>query len=320
VEPCGLDEAYLDLTGFEPIYGPTRETALRIKARIRNELGISASIGIASAKVVAKVASDLSKPDGLIEVAAGEEKDFLSPLPIACLPGVGPKMQESLKSIGITTIGQLAELPVSFLKRSFGAYGEVIYRHANGIDESKVNPPGPAKSISREVTLAQDTLDQRLLKATLRYLVERVGADLRSQGKQASCVTLKLRYADFDTITRSQTLKVANDADQIIFDVGVRLLERALAQRQQPVRLIGIRVSNLVRAARQLNMLDDSLERLAYLSKAIDQIRKKYGFSAIETGQTLPLRENFPSKTVIYERETEGEWRFVERLRDNPTE
>ena len=301
LEPCGLDEAYLDLTGFEPLYGPTRETALRIKARIRSDLGINASIGIASGKVIARVASDLSKPDGLLEVAAGEEKDFLSPLPIERLPGVGTKMQQALKRIGITTIGQLAELPLSFLKRSFGAYGEVIHRHTNGVDESEVKPHGPAKSISREVTLAQDTLDQRLLKATLRYLVEQVGADLRSQGKQARCITLKLRYADFDTITRSQTLTVASEVDQVIFDIGVRMLERALVQRRQPVRLIGIRVSNLVSAAMQLNMLDNSAARLAYLNKAIDQIRKKYGFSAIETGQTFPLRDNFPSKTMVIE-------------------
>ena len=301
MEPGGLDEAYLDLTGFEPLYGPVRDASLRIKARVKSELGLTASIGIASAKVVAKVASDLSKPDGLIEVAPGEEKAFLSPLPVKRLPGVGPKIQQTLKRFGITTIGQLAELPVPFMKKNFGVYGEVIHQYASGIDESKVEMPGPVKSISREMTLAEDTLDLRLLKATLRYLTERVGADLRKQGKQARCVTLKLRYADFETITRSQTMKTPSEVDQVIFDADVNLLEKALAQRRFPVRLIGIRVSNLESEARQLDMLDNSAQRLAHLNKAIDKIRRKYGFRAIETGRTLPLREEFPSRTYIVE-------------------
>ncbi|MDD5094170.1 MAG: DNA polymerase IV [Dehalococcoidia bacterium] len=301
IEPGGLDEAYIDMTGFEPLYGPTRETALKIKGRLRNELGLVASIGIASGKVIAKVASDFSKPDGLIEIAPGEQRAFLAPLPVKRLPGVGPKMQQVLKRIGVITIGQLAELPVSLLKKTCGVYGESLHLHANGIDESDVMAPGPAKSISREVTLQKDTLDDRLLKATLRYLTERVGADLRSQGKQSKCVTLKLRYADFDTITRSQTMKVASGVDQVIFEVGVGLLEKTLAQRRYPVRLIGIRVSSLATEASQLNMLDNSAERLVYLNKAIDRIRQKYGFGAIETGRTLPLREDFPSKTYVVE-------------------
>lgn len=298
LEPCGLDEAFLDVTGFEPHYGPARETALRIKDRIRNDLGLTASIGIASGKTVAKVASDLSKPDGLIEVAPGEEKGFLSPLPVRSLPGVGPRMQQTLKWFGITTIGQLAEMPLPFLKRNFGVYGEVIHRHANGIDESPVEGRGPAKSISREVTLEEDTLNQALLEATLRLLTEHVGADLREQRKQAKCVSLKLRYADFDTITRSQTMKVASEVDQVLYEVAVDLLRKALAQRRQAVRLIGVRVSGLASEARQLNMLDDSAERLAYLNKAIDRIRQKYGFEAIETGRTLPLRGNPRSGTT----------------------
>lgn len=293
LEPGGLDEAFLDLTGFEPLYGPIRETAHRIKSRIREELEITASIGIATCKVVAKVASDFSKPDGLTEVTPGTEKEFLAPLPVKDLPGVGPKMQQALKKIGVSSIGQLAQLPVSLMKDNFGVFGEVIHRHANGIDNREVKPYGEVKSISRETTLAQDTLDFRLLKATLRYLTEKVGADLRNQGKQARCVTLKLRYTDFDTITRSQTQKQPTALDQAIFNVGSELLDKCLSQRRQPIRLIGIGVSNLVGPEKQLDMLDNSSLRLAYLDRAIDQIRKKYGFRAIETGQTLPLRDKY---------------------------
>jgi DNA polymerase-4 len=295
-EPGGLDEAFLDLTGFEPLYGPVHKTALRIKNRIKDELGITASIGIAPCKVVAKIASDFNKPDGLTKISPGSGKEFLAPLPVKDMPGVGKKTQNLLKKFGITTIGQIAELPPSFMKENLGAYGETLHRHANGIDERKVKPHGPAKSISRETTLSQDTLDEKLLKATLRHLAEKVGADLRSKGKQARCITLKLRHSDFETITRSQTQRTATDIDQVIFDVGAQLLERALNRRRHPVRLIGIGVSNLVEMAGQLNMLDNSTQKLAYLDRAIDQIRSKYGFGAIETGQTLPLRHNYTAR------------------------
>ncbi|MFO8102191.1 MAG: DNA polymerase IV [Dehalococcoidia bacterium] len=290
LEPGGLDEAFLDLTGFEPLYGPVHETAIRIKDRIKGELGITASVGIATCKVVAKVASDFHKPDGLMEVLPGEEKTFLAPLPLKDLPGIGRKMQQKLKGFGVTTVGQVAALPPSFMKENFGNYGEMIRRHATGIDERTVNPPGPPKSISREMTLREDTLDEKLLKATLRYLAEKVGADLRRQEKQARCITLKLRYADFETITRSHTRKTSTDIDQVIFEVGVELMEKSLVRRKQSIRLIGIGVSSLGGAQRQLDILDTSAQRMAYLDRTIDQIRAKYGFGAIGTGRTLPLR------------------------------
>jgi len=303
VEPLGLEEAFLDLTGFEPIYGPVRETALRIKGRIRGELGLTASVGIAGSKVVAKVASDLSKPDGLVEVAPGEERIFLAPLPVAKLPCVGPKTERVLQRIGITTIGELGRLPISFLRHIFGVHGDVIHRYANGIDNRGLELPAPAKSISRESTFAEDTLDRTFLSATLHYLGERVGATLRSQGKQARCVTLKLRYADFESITRSRTLREGIDTDRAIFEVGRRLMEKALEQRAMPVRLVGIGVSNLIEG-RQLNMFDPWAERQERLNEAIDRIRGKYGFVAVEVGRTLPLREMFPIENGRYCLET----------------
>jgi len=299
IEPLGLEEAYLDLTGFEPLYGPVRETALVIKRRIKGALGLTASVGIADSKVVAKIASDLSKPDGLIEVMPGEERLFLDPLPVAKLPCVGSKSECVLKRMGVTTIGELGRLPPSFLKQSFGAHGEVMHRYANGIDSRRMEPPAPPKSISRETTFSEDTSDRAFLDATLHYLGERVGADLRSHRKQAKCVTLKLRYADFESITRSRTSREAFDADRVIFEVGRRLLEEALEQRAVPVRLIGIGVSNLI-AGRQLSMLDPWPEILERLNGAIDRIRGKYGFTAIEVGRTFPLRGMFPIEDGRY--------------------
>jgi len=298
LEPVGLDEAYLDATGFESIHGPTGQMATTIKQRIKNELGLCASVGIASCKIVAKVASESSKPDGLLEVAAGDEATFLAPLPVAQLPGIGKETERILKGLGTNTIGELSKMPLSALKSHFGASGEVLRRRANGIDDRKVEPPAAAKSISRETTFGKDTKDRSLLKATLRYLSERVGADLRQRGKRARCITLKLRYADFTTITRSQTPGQAFDTDQTIFNMGAQLMEKTLLAEKQPVRLIGIGVSNLTEPEQQLDMLDTSARRQEQLNRAIDRIRKKYGFTAIQTGRTLRLKDIFP--------ETEG--------------
>ncbi|MFC1952123.1 DNA polymerase IV [Chloroflexota bacterium] len=304
LEPLGLDEAYLDVTGFESIHGSIHQMAVAIKQQIKDELGICASVGIARCKVVAKVASELSKPDGLLEVAAGEEAAFLAPLPIAKLPGIGKQTERKLKGLGINTIGKLSITPPKALKSHFGASGGLLHRLASGIDDRKVEPPGEAKSISRETTFGKDTKDRSFLKATLRYLGEMVGTDLRQRGKQAKCITLKLRYADFTTITRSHTLKQTADTDQTIFDTGENLLKKALAQDKQPVRLIGIGVSSLSEPGKQLDMLDLSSQRLEQLNRAIDRIRKKYGFTAIQTGRTLLLKDIFPETDRGYTLET----------------
>jgi DNA polymerase-4 len=294
LEPMGLDEAYLDATGFESIHGSGHQMAAKIKQRVKEELGLTASIGIAGGKVVAKVASEVSKPDGLLEIAEGKEGSLLAPLPTARLPGIGQKTERKLKRLGITTIGKLSVTPLSVLKSHFGASGEILQRFASGIDDREVEPPAAAKSISRETTFGQDTKDLSLLKATLRYLGERVGADLRRKGKRARCVTLKLRYADFTTITRRRTLSQTTDSDQAIFDTGVKLLGRELAGGKQPVRLVGIGVAELVAAGGQLAMLDSSARQQEQLNKAIDRIRQKYGFTAIQTGRTLKLKDIFP--------------------------
>ncbi len=304
LEPLGLDEAYLDATGFESIYGSTHQMAVKIKQRIKDELGLCASVGIAGGKVVAKVASELSKPDGLLEVAAGKERSFLAPLPIAKLPGVGRKTERKLNGLGINILYELSIMPLSALKSHLGASGEVLHRFANGIDDREVEPPATAKSISRETTFSKDTRDRPLLKATLHYLGERVGAELRQRGKRARCITLKLRYADFTTITRRHSLSQSSDSDQTIFDTGLGLLNKALAEERQAVRLIGIGVSNLVESGKQLDMLDASRERQEQLDRAIDRIRKKYGFTAIQTGRTLKLKDVFPQSDEGYTLQT----------------
>ncbi len=299
LEPLGLDEAYLDITGCD-IFGSPRQIASNLKERIKKELQITASIGIAGCKVVAKIASDLGKPDGLVEVAAGQEKVFLSPLPINALPGIGIKTGQILKKMGITTIGQFADLPPDIVQRNLGRAGTVLHQHANGIDNRKIELPGEAKSISRETTFAEDTSDSRFLHAILRYLCERVGTQLRQQNKYAKSISLKLRYSDFDTINRSRTSEEATNSDDTIYTTAARILDKTLAGKQKEVRLIGVEVSNFMDSSKQLRLFDFGLQRRERLDRAIDSIRKKYGFNKVQTGQTIVLRDIFESKDNGY--------------------
>jgi DNA polymerase-4 len=291
IEPGGLDEAYLNVTGFESLHGTIRQMAIAIKQRIKTELGLPASIGIASCKIVAKVASDYSKPDGLVEVPNGGEREFLAPLAVDKLPGVGKQTVKVLNSIGVRTTGDLARAPSYTLTERFGVAGETMRRHANGIDDSQVMPPGEAKSISRETTFGEDTRDWSFLEATLWTQSEKVGADLRKQGKEARCVTLKLRYGDFSTITRSHTLPESLSTDKEIFDTGTMLLNKALTVERQGVRLIGIGVSHLVELSRQTTLFTPSSRKLDELNKTIDRIRDRYGFGAIQTGRAAMLKD-----------------------------
>ncbi len=286
MQPMGLDEAYLDVTGHEEAHGSPRQLAVAIKKRVFEELKITSSVGIGTCKVVAKIASDACKPDGLLEVAPGKEKDFLSPLPAARLPGVGKRTEQTLGDMGASTIGDLASLPVDVVRGCLGKFGALLHHYANGNDDRRVEAPGEPKSISHEVTFARDTLDQRLLEAKLRQMCEAVSADLRSGNRQARAVTLKLRYADFKTITRQATLETPTDNTQNIVATVLQLLDRALSHERKPVRLIGIKTSGLLGREKQLRLFDPEVERDKDLDKAIVQIRRKYGRAAIETGNT----------------------------------
>ena len=286
IEPLGIDEAYLDVTGYERPYGSPQKLALAIKERIHKELKLNASVGIATCKVIAKIASDLSKPDGLLEIAQGEERDFLNPLPVAKLPGVGKKTEQALKHTGVNTVGEWASLPSEVVKRHFGKFGIAIHRYAKGIDDRRVEAPGESKSISQQITFAQDSLDYHFLEANLRHVCQEVGTELRCRDKQARCVALRLRYADFKTITRQATLKAASNSNQVIFAAALQLLNRVLAQEGKSIRLIGVKASNLVGREKQLYMFDSKVERSEKLNKAIAQIHRKYGQAAIKTGSS----------------------------------
>ncbi len=301
LEPLGLDEAFVDMTGFESLYGPPINVAREIKDRVRRELEVIASVGIASSKVAAKVASDYGKPDGLVEIAPGEDARFLAPLPVEQLPGVGEKTARTLRgTLGIGTVGELAQLSAPVLHRNFGAWGDLLYLWSNGLDHSPVTAPKAPKSISRETTFLEDMADRPFLLGTLRYLAERVGAELRQEGKRARCVVVKVRYADFQTVTRHRTLELPVCHDEAIFDAGVALFLKALKERKERVRLIGIGVADLVPHTEQLTLLVRPEQRWESLSAAIDQVRHRHGFTSLQTGKTFRLGQRFPAERRGY--------------------
>jgi len=288
IEPLGLDEAYLDVSQYWQPYRSPAGMARAIKERIRGELGLTVSVGIATCKVVAKIASDLRKPDGLVETAPGKEREFLAPLPASRLPGVGQKTEQALKEIGITTIGELAASPRERIMKTFGATGLVLHNYASGIDPREVEEPGEAKSISRQVTFARDTLDQRFLESSLEELCRDVCLSLRAQRKQAGSVTIRLRYADFSTVTRQTSLTEASDTPGVIFAAALPLLNKTLKEKGKLVRLVGVRVSSLSGREKQLSLFDSRREKRGHLEDAIATIRRKYGKKAIKEGGDSP--------------------------------
>jgi DNA polymerase-4 len=201
-------------------------------------------------------------------------------------------VEKVLHGLGVRSIGELARLSPSLLKHLFGVAGLALHQYANAIDNSPVEPPAEAKSISRSTTLPQDTLDRPFLEAMLAYLSERVGAELRRQGKQAGCVILRLRYADFETLQRQKMLTEVTDCDEVIFSEGKKLMEALLSQRNKLVRLIAIGVSRLEKE-RQLSLWDGG-KRERELNRTKDSLRHKYGFNVLEWGRTFYLRDFFP--------------------------
>ena len=288
LEPLSLDEAYLDMTGFESIYGQPIAAASAIKENVHSQLGVVASIGIASSKVAAKVASDLEKPDGLVEVPSGEDARFLAPLSVKELPGIGSKTAHTLRQVlKVSTVGELAQVQSVVLHRVFGAWGDLLHLWANGSSSSPVSPPGPSKSISRETTFYEDVREQGVLLRTLRYLAEHICQELREGQRKAQCVTVKVRFADFSTVSRQVALKEPASDNQSVFQMGAQLLLGEVRERHLPVRLIGIGVSDLVERQEQLTLMEGPQQRMERLSLTMDSLRRKYGFTAIQTGCTF---------------------------------
>jgi DNA polymerase IV len=296
VQPAGIDEAYLDLTGCRLALGEPAEVAGEIRQRIREELGLPSSAGLSTAKVVSKVASALSKPDGFIEVPPGGEIDFLAPLPVEKLPGVGPVCRGVLEDMGIRKVGELTLLPVEALQSVLGSWGRVLHEHARGVDRRRVAGERLPGSVSRERTYETDTIDYELVRSTLLMLCEKCCRALREDGLATSRVAVKLRYSDFNTCMKFHSMDVPTDQEQVVYRVVLDLFERLL-DRNVRIRLVGIALSNLVAAGCQGELFGDpgtdSL-RADNLNRSLDLIRDRYGFSAVMRGSTTGLTGGRP--------------------------
>jgi nucleotidyltransferase/DNA polymerase involved in DNA repair len=291
VEPVSIDEAFLDVTGSARAFGDGEAIAGRLKREIRSETRLTASVGVAGSKLVAKVASDLRKPDGLVVVPPGTEAAFLAPLPVRRLWGVGPRMEEALLRLGVTTIGELARLDPARLERRLGSHGHDLLRLAHGIDEREVHSEGEgAKSLGQEHTFDSDTAEAARLRATLLQLSDAVARRLRGHGLKARTITLKYRDETFHTTTHARTLAAPVDSGDGIFAAARRLFEEVHGRRR--VRLLGIYASGFGPGPSQLDLFSaQAPARVERVDRARDAVARRFGEAAITRASLLGRRE-----------------------------
>ena len=293
VEPISLDEAFLDVTATEHLFGGAVAMAIQIKRAVRERCGLVVSVGVAANKLCAKVGSDLRKPDGLVIVPAGGEAAFLAPLPLERLWGVGPRTREVLAGWDLRTIGQLAAFDRSVLDTRLGEHGTDIWERANGIDEGEVQSEHVPKSVGHSHTFDENTLDPTKIESTLLRLSEGVGRRLRHHTLRGRTITMTLRVAPFETRTRQRTLREPTDDDVTIFRIARQLLREALAEdreggRTSPVRLVGVSVSG-VTEGEQLGLFDAA--RHARLNAALDAVRARFGDAALDRASAREVKE-----------------------------
>lgn len=298
VEPASIDEAYLDASGLGRLFGDSAELARAVKARVAEVTGgLTCSVGIAPVKFLAKICSEVNKPDGVFILQPEEADAFLAQLAVTRLPGVGKRMAESLAGLGITHVAQLRALSRDFLERRYGKWGLVLHDRARGVDPRPVTPEHEVKSEGAEGTFARDVRDRGLLARALFAHAERVGARMRRHGLAGRTVTLKIKFADFRQITRSRTLNGRTDATRTIFETARQLLEEE--PLGQPVRLIGLSVSGFEAPAEQLLLpgapasgrhgrgalpAPEEEERRRRLDRALDTLRERFGRDAVRRG------------------------------------
>ncbi len=289
VEKISIDEAYLDVTGLERLMGPPEVIGRRAKAAIRKAVGLTASVGIGPNRLIAKLASDAQKPDGLTVVPSEQVSAFLDPMPLSVLRGVGIKTAPRLERLGMKTVGDVRRLSLEELRRHLGARaGTQVHLQARGIADDQVHAASERKSISKETTFAEDVSDATILKDTLRWAAQEVGYLARHEGRKGVVVTLKIRFRPFETHTRSRTLRVPTENDMEIFQAAWGLFQ-AEPWTGRPVRLIGLGLSGWEPAAVQPDLFaadeaPDSHPREDRLHETLDAIRTKFGKGTIQRG------------------------------------
>jgi DNA polymerase IV len=284
VEQLSIDEAFADITGTEGLYGPARSLALHIKSAVKDATSLSCSVGIAPNKFLAKIASDFNKPDGLTIIEREDVQAFLQALPAKKIPGVGKRTAEELRNLGVVFASDILKLPLPFWNKKFGKWGLRLFEKAQGIDNSPVEPCSDPKSISAEETFSHDVDTFPELEKMLMAQAEDVGRDLRKHGLQGRTVTLKIKFSDFKTVTRSRTLTEPVDSTQILFNVGRQLLKDL--NLPQKVRLVGIGISNFSSGFKQMKISSSQeTTKQQHVDKALDHIQVRFGKDAIKRGR-----------------------------------
>jgi DNA polymerase IV len=296
VETAALDDFYLDFAGTERLYPDYEATLRRLQEEIFGRTGLNVSVGAARTKVVASIASRLERPRGFRMVAPGEEENFLTPLPVEKLHGIGHVHAGALAERGIATIGQLRQVPKPALQAAFGeAIGQQIWERARGLDGREVLLPSTPKSVSRETTIEGGTIDTEFLGGLIEYLSERIGSTLREYGKQARTIGLRIRYVDhFSAHQTVRLTKPTNDERELL--AAAKDLFGKLFTRRVAVRLAGVNVTNLETDKRQHELFDTNANRRWYLNRGLDSVRGRYGWNAVFYGKGLELREHYATK------------------------
>lgn len=288
VEPLSLDEAFLDVTGSEKLFGSPETIGMEIQRRIEEELQLSASVGIGPNKFIAKLASDYQKPGGFTVIPSEKVLDFLTPLPVEKIWGTGEKTVDRLKRVGIKTIGQLRELSLDFLEGSFGRYGRALYGFARGKDDRQVEPHREAKSIGREITFPEDVGNMEELRQTLRALAEEVGRSLRRKDIKCGSVTLKIKYPDRQLVTRTERLPEPTNLTGIIYETAGFLLNKHC---KPPVRLIGITCTGLTGERLITLFRDEKQVREEKITATLDKLKDRYGEDVVRVASLFKKRE-----------------------------
>jgi DNA polymerase IV len=287
VEMVSIDEAYLDLAGTARLHGPPLAAADKLLQSITRQTGLPCSGGLATTRLVAKVASDQAKPRGLVWVAPGREERFLAPLPIRKIPGIGKVTERALRSMGIETVEQIARQPQEQLEKVFGKWGDALYRKARGGDSYEFVIDAEPKSISQNHTFGEDTCDENVMNSMLSHLSQKACKRLREAGLSARTLTLTIRYAGFDTHTRSKSLPEPTQLDGDISGVFLELFGEH-RNRKRKVRLLGVSLSNFSHGGEQLDLLNaERQKKLEKLTQAADRLRDRFGFGAVQFGGSL---------------------------------
>jgi DNA polymerase IV len=282
-EKSSIDEFYVDMTGMDKFFGCSKYSA-ELRQHIIKNSGLPISYGLSGNKLISKVATNEAKPNGQLEIPFGNEKSFLAPLPVKKLPMIGEKTSTLLLQMGVKTVKTLSEIPREYLENLLGKNGTELWRRANGIDNSPVVPYREQKSIGTENTFQTDTIDVHFLNSELVRMTEEIGFELRKQDKLTGCITVKLRYSNFETVTR-QTSIAYTASDHVLLQTAKELF-RKLYDRRLLVRLLGVRLTDLIPGNQQINIFEDTQE-LIKLYQSIDHIKKRFGADLIKRAVTI---------------------------------